>query len=219
MLTMRFPKRSSVSPRPDHSFRPRLEILEERVNPQAFDVVGMGAGGFGIPQPFLNGAFGINTVGSNQTHSFVSSSLIGLYNLYTEGGLPGEPQNAYFLAAEVNGTSAGVSGGGALGPSPGQLAQLQQMVMGLYALAAQQNLQQTNNLVIDEAFLGLETFTYLQGQFLGTSTNPSVLADSGVHTILINQNAVYQTPVGHLLGEAVFDYMLGTQLLNHPNAI
>ncbi len=213
MFANLFTARKLSSSRSDHSLPLRLEVLEERLNPQTFVSTG-------VPEPILVGALAAN-VAPGQGVSFVSSALIGSYNLYTEGGLPGEPQNAVFLASQVN-TGEGTTnsgGGGTIGPSAAQLNQLQQMVQGLYVLSAQQNLQQTNNLVIDEGFLGVETFTYFQGLFLGTSPSPSVLSDMGVHTTLINQDPVFQTPAGHSMGDAVFDLVLGTELVNHPNAI
>jgi hypothetical protein len=215
MLRKLFSARSSHPSTQTDSFRPRLEALEDRLVPDAT-----------IPQPdFGSPTSSIDMTQTSPTDDgyFGQQTLLpfGLppsgYTLYSLGGapvggyvaVPGQPVSNTTGGGFGGSASAGVNGGGGAAASP--LGQMQQLTAALYQMAASQNPQEANALVMDEVFQAMDTFIDNVGKELGMNFNNQ--GNISAYQNAINQNPLEHSQVGQMLGSLVSDltyYMLAT---------
>jgi hypothetical protein len=162
-----------------------LESLEDRIAPVVF-------GG--------TGSFADDLMGNLPTFSRTTftPSFPGTIPSFGTAGFfaAGGSLTGLNSAAATNASSAGVG-------TTNQLAQLEQMIVPLYQLAAAQNAPAATSLVIDEVFLALDTFTVFMSQEHGIFS--PTFQDLPARENSINANPLQQTPIGRLLGSAVFE--------------
>lgn len=202
---------STCSSRPStssNSFRPRLEALEDRFAPAAT-----------IMQPDYGSP--TSSIDTTQTTPFDDYSYFGQqtllpfglppsgYGLYSLGGapvggyvaLPGQPVSNTTGGGFGGAASAGTSGGG--GNAAGPMGQLEQLTAALYQMAASQNPQAANALVMDEAFQAVDTVIENVGKELGANFN--MQGNISAYQNAINQNPLEHSQVGQMLGSLVYD--------------
>jgi hypothetical protein len=89
--------------------------------------------------------------------------------------------------------------------------QVQQMIGALYQMAASQNPQEANALVMDEIFQAVDTFIDTVGKELGMNFN--MQGSIAAYQNAINHNPLEHSQIGQILGSLVSDltyYMLET---------
>jgi hypothetical protein len=209
-----FAARRFRSPDAYRSRRLELEALEDRVAPAS----GGGPAPFPAPigilpnfQPTSFASFSATmpSAGNSGFPSFVNTSP----TFQTTGFAPFSGNSPSFGSSGFSvpgfslpfGSSTAVATNGSAGSAAtlNQLNQMEQMIGQLFQLATAQNPQQAANLVLDEFFLAIETFTVFRSQAQGTF-NPT-FQDLPARENAINQNPVEQTQVGRLLGSLVFE--------------
>lgn len=209
---------SARSPRPStqtSSVRPRLEALEDRLVPDAT-----------VPQPdFGSPTSSIDMTQATPTEDgyFGQQTLLpfGLppsgYTLYSLGAepvggyvaVPGQPASSTTGGGFGGAVSAGNSGGGGAASNP--VGQVEQVIGALYQMAASQNSQQANTLVMDEMFQALDTYIDNVGKDVGMNFN--LQGNISAYQNAINQNPLEHSQVGQMLGSLVSDltsYLLDT---------
>jgi hypothetical protein len=213
---------SARSPRPSTqniSIRPRLEALEDRVVPDGT----IQQPDFGSPTSSID----MTQTAPTQDGYFGQQTLLpfGLppsgYSLYALGAepvggylaVPGQPASSTtgggFGGAASAGNNGGGGGGGGAASNP--VGQVEQVIGTLYQMAASQNSQQANTLVMDEMFQTLDTYIDNVGKELGMNFN--LQGNISAYQNAINQNPLEHSQVGQLLGSLVDDltyYMLAT---------
>lgn len=225
MLRKLFSVRSSRPSTAISSIRPKLEALEDRFAPAAT-----------IMQPdYGSPTSSIDTTPQTpmQDSLFAQQTLLayGLppsgYALYSLGGapvggyvaVPGQPVSnttgggfGGSASAGANGVGGGASGGGGGGGTAANpVGQVQQMIDSLYKVAALQDPQQANSLVLDEFFQAVDTYIDSVGKQLGINTN--MQGNISAYQNAINQNPLDHGQVGQMLGSLVYDltyYLLET---------
>ncbi len=83
------------------------------------------------------------------------------------------------------------------------MGQLEQLTAVLYQMAASQNPQAANALVMDEAFQAADSFIENVGRDLGMNFN--MQGNISAYQNAINQNPLEHTQVGQMLGSLVYD--------------
>ncbi len=119
--------------------------------------------------------------------------------------MPGQPVSnttgGGFGGAASTGTTGGGGGGGGGAASP--MGQAQQLAAALYQMAASQNPQEANALVMDEMNQAVDTFIDNVGKEVGMSFN--MQGNISANQNAINQNPLEHTQVGQMLGSLVYD--------------
>lgn len=202
MLRKFFADRSSQPQARTHSFRPQLEVLEERVTPDA----GMFPGTtptYGPTVPTVSSAATPDSQGSFAFNSLIAFGLPpSAYALYALGGAPVSGYVAVpFQQANASNSGGGLGGGG--GSVGNLIGHLESLAGSLYQIAATQNLQQANSLVSDEFFRALTSYANHVGQSLGM--NNLMQGSMNAYQNAVNQNPLDQTGAGQLLGALVYD--------------
>ncbi len=214
MLRKLFSTSSSHPSTLSNAVRPRLEALEDRFAPAAT----MTQPDFGSPTSSIDMT---QDTPFNDYSYFGQQTLLpfGLppsgYGLYSLGGapvggyaaLPGQPVSnttgGGFGGAASAGTTNGSGGGGGGGGAPSPMNQAQQLTVALYQMAASQNPQAANALVMDEMFQALDTFIDNVGKEAGMNFN--MQGNISAFQNAINQNPLEHTQVGQMLGSLVYD--------------
>jgi len=215
MLRKLLSARSSHPSTPSNSVRPRLEALEDRFAPAAT----MAQPDFGSPTSSIDMTqetpFGDYSYFGQQTLLPFGLPPSG-YTLYSLGGapvggyvaVPGQTVSnttggGFGGAASAGTTSGGGGGGGGSGGAASPMSQAQQLTVALYQMAASQNPQAANALVMDEMFQALDTFIDNVGKEVGTNFN--MQGNISAFQNAINQNPLEHTQVGQMLGSLVYD--------------
>jgi hypothetical protein len=149
--------------------------------------------------------------GASQFPSFASGSApsFGLSSQGNSLSLGGNGFSTAGFMVPTNSSAAGFSPtSGVTGTTAGagttsQFAQLTQEIAILFRLASAQNPTMARNLVFDEIFLAVDTFTVFLSQEHGIFS-PS-FQNLPARENAINQNPLELTPVGSLLGSMVFE--------------
>jgi hypothetical protein len=220
MLRKLFSARSSRPSPQTNSIHPRLEALEDRL---ALDAT--------IMQPAYGAPTSINMTQTSPTEDgyFGQQTLLpfGLppsgYTLYALGGVPvggyvavpgqsvGATTGGVGDPASAAGNGGGGGGGGGGGAASSPVGQVEQVIGALYKMAASQNPQQANSLVMDEIFQAVDTFIDNVGKEMGMNFNRQGSASADQNAI--NHNPLEHSQVGQMLGSLVYDltyYMLAT---------
>lgn len=206
MLRKLFAARPLSRPSPAaRSCPPQLEALEDRLAPAP---VGQ------LPPPPPSYPSNQPPFGPSATPTTISNGVPGFQGVFPTtsigpfGLFPGSFALVALEGGALGGSQAAPQGvGGGNGGAANSLAPLQQLAVNLYQLAAQQNVQQANSLVIDEFFQATDAFVLSSAQNMGLS-NPGLQADISAHQTAVGQNPLSQSLVGQVLGPLVYDLTL-----------